>query len=318
MRKFATLIGIALIGVSPLALAQTDYPSKRIEVLVGYPAGGGTDVLARVLAEEVRKSLGREVIVVNHPGASGTVAMSAIAAAKPDGYKLAVAASASVVTVPLLQDVPDLFDRTTALIAIGRLRNGFLVKSDSPYHNVKDLIEFARNNPGKVSIGVQGEGSSGALIIRAIAFQEKVDISIVPFTGEAPALTALLGGHITASAATVWTRQVDAGALRLIASMDEDRFDSHPNVATMMEQGGYPTNSLIFYVVGPKGLSPTVTKRIVDAFAGAMLTPAYIDLVTKNEMRLRKPLAGEELERFLADDRTKIGAIVAKLGLRKK
>ena len=138
MRRYAAVIAVALAVISPLASAQTDFPSKRIEILVGYPAAAGTDMLARTLSEEVRKFLGREIIVINQPGASGTLAMSAIAAAKPDGYTLGVATSSTVTITPFMTDAPsDLLDRTTALLAVGRLRNGFLVKSDSPYHAVR-------------------------------------------------------------------------------------------------------------------------------------------------------------------------------------
>lgn len=320
MRESAAVLALALAAISPLALAQADYPSKRIEVLVGFPAGGGTDLLARVLSEEARKNLGREIIVVNQPGATGTLAISAIAAAKPDGYTLGVTPSSSVTITPFTMDVPpDLLERTTTLLAIGRLRNGLLVKSDSPFKGIKDVIEFARKNPGLVSIGVQGMGSSSALALRATGHQENVNFTLVPYSGEAPALAAVLGGHITAAASTssAWARFVEAGTLRLIASMDEERFDSVPNAPTMVEQG-YPNSSLIFCLLGPKGLPPAVTKRVTDAFAEAMRAPAFIDFVTKNGMGIKKPLAGEALQRYLMDDRAAMGAIAAKLGLRKK
>lgn len=320
MRKSAAVLALALAAISPLALAQADYPSKRIEVLVGFPAGGGTDLLARVLSEEARKNLGREIIVVNQPGATGTLAISAIAAAKPDGYTLGLTPSSSVTITPFTMDVPpDLLERTTTLLAIGRLRNGFLVKSDSPFKGIKDVIEFARKNPGKVSIGVQGMGSSSALALRATGHQENVNFTLVPYPGEAPALAAVLGGHITAAASTssAWARFVDSGTLRLIASMDEERFDSVPNAPTMVELG-YPNSSLIFCMLGPKGLPPAVAKRVTDAFTEAMRAPAFIDFVTKNGMGIKKPLAGEALLRYLMDDRAAMGAIAAKLGLRKK
>lgn len=320
MRKSAAVLALALAAISPLALAQADYPSKRIEVLVGFPAGGGTDLLARVLSEEARKNLGREIIVVNQPGATGTLAISAIAAAKPDGYTLGLTPSSSVTITPFTMDVPpDLLERTTTLLAIGRLRNGFLVKSDSPFKGIKDVIEFARKNPGLVSIGVQGMGSSSALALRATGHQENVNFTLVPYPGEAPALAAVLGGHITAAASTssAWARFVDSGTLRLIASMDEERFDSVPNAPTMVELG-YPNSSLIFCLLGPKGLPPAVAKRVTDAFTEAMRAPAFIDFVTKNGMGIKKPLAGEALQRYLMDDRAAMGAIAAKLGLRKK
>lgn len=303
-----------------MTLAQSDYPARTITVSVGYPAGGGTDLLARVLSAEAGKKFGREIIIVNQPGASGTVAMSALASARPDGYTLGVTASSSLTIAPFtLDSPPDLLERITTLVAIGRLRNGFLVKGDSPFKGIKDVIEFARKNPGSVSIGVQGMGSSGALALGATALQENIKWTLVPYTGEAPAMAAVIGGHITAATATSggWPRFVEAGTLRMIASMDAERFDFVPNVPTMVEQG-YPNSSLLFVLAGPKGLPPSVAKRITDAFTEALHTPTAVDFIAKNGMEIKTPLTGEALHRYLMEDRAAMGAIAEKMGLRKK
>lgn len=320
MHKIPALLAIALTVISASAAAQTDSPSKPIQVIVGFPAGGGTDILARVLAQEAEKFLGRPVIVVNKPGATGTLAVSSVAAAKPDGYMLGVTASSSLTTAQFLQDVPtDLLERTTALVAVGRLRNALLVQGNSSLRSVKDLIEQARRNPGKVSIGTPGAGTKSGLVLQAIILREKLDISMVPFKGEAPAVTALLGGHITAasSTASTWERHVAAGTLRIIASEEEDRLDSDPTAPTLIEQGLPYAVSLIFYAYGPAGLPAAVTKRLVDAFGAATRTPAYRDMATKNAIDIGKPISGETLDRFLAEDRAKTGAMVKMLGIKK-
>ena len=320
MKNIAALFATALTVLSPSAAAQTDFPSKPIQVIVGFPAGGGTDILARVLAQEARKFLGGDIIVLNKPGATGTLAVTSVAAAPPDGYMLGVTASSSLTTAHFLQDVPaDLLERTTALVAVGRLRNALLVKSDSPLRSVKDLIELARRNPGKVSIGTPGAGTKSGLVLQAIALQEKLEVSVVPFKGEAPAVTALLGGHTTAatSTASTWERHVAAGTLRIIASMEEDRLDSDPNAPALMEQGLPYAVSLIFYAYGPKGLPAAVARRLVDAFAEATRAPAYRDMATKNAIDIRKPISGEALDRFLSEDRAKTGSMVSKLGIKK-
>jgi len=321
MRTCTAVVALAVAAISPFALAQSDYPTRRIEITVGYPAGGGTDLLTRVLSTEATKVLGREVVVINQNlGASGSNAMASIAAAKPDGYTLAVTTSSAVTIAPHTMNVPpDVLERTIALVAVGRLRNGFLVKSDSPFKDIKDVIEFARKNPGKVSIGVQGMGSSGALALGGTAVQEKINWALVPYAGEAPALAAVLGGHITAAVSTssAWARFVEARSLRLITSMDDERFDSAPNAPTMVELG-YPPSMVIFYLAGPKGLPAAVVKRLTDAFTEAMQSPRYIDFVAKNAMGISKPLAGEALQRYLMDERAVMGAIAAKMGIRKQ
>ena len=151
------------------------------------------------------------------------------------------------------------------------------------------------------------------------ALQAKINWTLVPYPGEAPALAALLGGHVTAALATsgAWARFVEAGSLRLIGSMDDERFDAAPNASTMVELG-YPPNMLIFYLAGPKGLPPVVIKRLTDAFTEAMNSPRYIEFVAKNAMGLRKPLEGAELQRYLMAERASMGEIAEKLGIRKE
>lgn len=150
--------------------------------------------------------------------------------------------------------------------------------------------------------------------------QEKVALNIVPFKGEAPATTALLGGHITALAvsASAWERHVASGALRIVASMDDNRMDSHPNVPTLIEQGFPYSASLIFYLYAPKGLAPAVNKRLVDAFGEATRTPGYVDMMTKIAVDIKQPLSQEALERFLIEERAQTGRLVEKLGIKKE
>lgn len=321
MTNIAALLVFALAGFAAHVQAQTDFPSKPIQLMVGFPAGGGTDVLARALAQEAKKSLGGDIIVVNKPGATGTLAATAVAAAEPDGHTLGITPSSSLTTAPFVQkDVPaNLLDRTTALVAVGRLQQALLVRSDSPLRTVKDLVEQARRNPGKVSIGTPGAGSKAGLVLEAIALQGKVEVAVVPFKGEAPALTDLLGGHITAAGltASTWIKHVSSGALRTIASIDDDRLRSDPNTPTLAEQGFPYAAVSIFYVYGPKGVPSGVTRRLVDAFGEATRTPAYRDMAAKTAIDVREPMSGEALERFLKEDRDQTGAMLKKLGMKK-
>lgn len=320
MTKISALLAIAILGFSTHVTAQSDFPSKPIQLIVGWPAGGTTDVLARTLAQEAKKILGREVIVVNKPGATGSLGAMYVAAAQPDGYTLGVMNSATCTTAHFLQNIPsDIIERNTALVWLGRPQQAIAVRRDSPISSVKDLIEQARRNPGKVTIGLQGTGSATGLLIQAIALEEEAEMGFVPFQGEAPAVTALLGGHITsvASAITAFDRHVASGELRTIASMNEHRLQSDPNVPTLIEQGFPYKIQTIFFLHGPKGLPATVTERLVDVFGRAARTAAYIDVTTKNGIVTSNPVAGEALERFLIEDRARTGAIVKKLGLKK-
>jgi tripartite-type tricarboxylate transporter receptor subunit TctC len=320
IKKIAALLAIALTGFSVTATAQTDFPSKPIQLVVGYPAGGNTDSIGRTLSQEARKFLGREVVVVNKLGAGGVVGMMSVADAPPDGYTVGLATSSGFTIAPWLMDVPmDLLERTTALVWLGRPQTGIAVRSDGPIRTVKDLIEQARRNPGKVSIGLQGTGSGASLALQAMALDEKVEFSLVPFKGEAPAVTDLLGGHITAAATSAFSfeRFVAAGTLRTIASTNEDRLQFEPNVPTLTEQG-FPYNfPVIFYLLGPRGIPAAVAKRLVEGFGQAARTRAYLDETVKNGVMYGNPMSGEALERVLVEERAKTGAMVKRLGLKK-
>lgn len=323
MKKFAALClcAFALANIAPASMAQAAYPTRNIQIIIGYPPGGGTDVISRVLAHEAGKILGRELIVLNKPGGSGTIAVTAVASAPPDGYTLGITPNSSTTTSHFAQNVPaDLLERTTPLLGVGRLKGGLLARADSPLRNLKDMIDFARQNPGKVSIGVPGVGSKPALVFRALAAEQKVEFTITPFAGEAPALVALLGGHVTtvAQSSSTWEQQHAAGQLRLLASTDEERLQSDLSVPTLIEQGFPQSASSIFYLFGPKGLPPAVAKRIIDVFTEATHTQAYRDVVARNGIDLKNPLAGEALERYLLEDRARTGRMVEKLGIKKE
>ena len=320
-RSIRVLVALALIGVSLCAAAQADFPSKPIRLLVGFAPGGSTDVLARALGQEARKTLGQELIIINKPGATGVISANEVAAANPDGYTIGVSPSTTFTLTHFFQNVrPDLLEATSALASIGRQRIGVLVKGDSQQRTLKEFIEHARKNPGKVAIGLPGAGTKVELIMKAIAAQENLDMSFVPFQGDAPVSVAILGGHVTAGAfsAGAWGAHVRAGSMRLLASMEEERIDYAPDVPTLIELG-YPfSGSTIVYAYGPNGLPASVAKRLIEAFAEAGRSPAYIEIASKNGLDSRNLLAGDALDRSLVRDRANIGAMVEKLGLKKK
>lgn len=320
MRFVAALLAAALAGFSAQAAAQSDYPAKPIQIVVGYPPGGNTDSLARTLAQEARKIFSREVIVINRPGVGGALGMVAVSAAPADGYMLGIATSSSLTIGPHLQDVPmDLIERTASLISLGRPQQGIAVRSDSPIRSVRDLIEQARRNPGKVSIGLQGLGSGSSIVLHSVALDEKVQLNFIAFKGDAPAVTDLLGGHITAVATSAFSfeRFVTAGNLRAIASLDDSRLPFAADVPTLIEQGHAYQVAVIFYLLGPKGLPAPIVKRLIEVFGDASNTPAYIEGTVKNGVDRRNTMAGETLERFLLDDRARIGEMVKRLGMKR-
>jgi len=315
------LFAVALFLTASVAAAQSDFPNHPLKLLVGFPPGGATDVLARALAQEARVPLGQDIIVMNKPGANGSIAINEVAGAKPDGYTIGLApTSAFTLAFHFTNIRPDLLEITEALMMAGRQRVGMVVKGDSPHKTLKDLVEFARKNPGKVSIGVSGVGSSVDVFTRTILQRAKIDAIIVPFKGDAEVTTALLGRQVVAGsyAAGGWAQQVQAGALRLVASFQDDRFSVAPDVPTLEEMGYGLTGTNIQFIYGPKGLPPAVAKRLIAAFTEAARSPKYVDIATKNELYEKNPLVGHALTAYLLKDRATNSELIEKLGLEKQ
>ncbi|OGA31011.1 MAG: hypothetical protein A3G80_07125 [Betaproteobacteria bacterium RIFCSPLOWO2_12_FULL_62_13b] len=215
---------------------------------------------------------------------------------------------------------PDLLDITDALMMAARQRVGMVVKGDSPHKTLKDLVAFARKNPGKVSVGVPGVGTSVEVFTRAILRHAKVDAIVVPFKGDTGVSTALLGGQIVAGSFSAggWAQQVQTGAMRLVASFQDDRFGVAPDVPTLSELGYDLTGTNIQFVYGPKGLPPAVARRLIADLTKAARGPKYVEIATKNELYDKNPLVGDALSAYLLKDRVTNAALVEKLGLKKQ
>lgn len=317
MRIRPMLFAVAVSLASSFAAAQ-EFPSRPIRLLVGFPPGGSTDVLARALAQEGRRSLGQEIVVVNRPGASGVIAANEVAAANADGHTIGVSPSTAFTLAHLFMDIrPDLIEATGALMLVGRQRIGIVTQSDSPNRSLREFMDNARRNPGKVTVGIPGLGTKVELITRALALHEKVDLNIVAFQGDAGVMTNLLGGHVAAGSFSVggWANHVRAGTMRLLASFEDDRFDVAPNVPTLLELGYPLTGAAIQYMYGPRNLPPAVAKRLVAAFTEASRSPAFIEVATQNGLYDKNPLVGEALDTLLLKDRAANAELVAKLGV---
>lgn len=310
-----------IILYSNLSIAQVDYPAKPIQMLVGYAPGGSTDVLVRTLAQEAKRYLGQEVIIVNKPGAGGTVAAISVATAKPDGYTLGATPSSTFTVSPFLLELSiDPLKETTPILSVAKFNVGVFVKSDSPFKNLKGFLEYAKQNPGKATYGHPGVSTRPHLVMEMIAAQEGVKINFVAFPGDIPTTTALLGGHIMAAgcSAAGWISHVQAGTLRLLAVIEEERMDPFPDVPTVVELGyPYPL-PLVVFLYGPKGIPEPLVKKLEEAFDKASQSSTYKKVAIENALYAKKNMLREELAKFLDSEKTKTGDIIKKLGLGKK
>ena len=272
------LIGLCLLVAATGAFGQA-FPSKPITLICPWPAGGGTDLHLRKISEIAAKHLGQPVIVENRPGGSGMNGPATMAkTAKPDGYTISQLAITAF-RMPHMQKVDwDPLTDFSYIIGVSGYTFGIVVKSDSRLKTFNDLIEYAKANPGKLSYGTPGTGTSLHLAMEEIGAKAGVQFLHVPFKGQADSAQALMGGHIMAQVdSTGWGRQVDAGTFRLLATLGDRR--TRWNAPTVQELGINTVSNSPYGFVGPKGMPPEVVKRLHDAFKLAMDDPEHLKVL---------------------------------------
>ena len=255
-----------------------EYPEKPITVLVSYAPGGSSDASLRALAIGAEKILGQSIIVENRGGGGGTLALAHVANAKPDGYMLCQAGSTGIVRTPQLQKVTykPLASFTPIMAYVGAHNSGLVVKGDAPWKTMREFLDYAKKNPGRVKYGSPGVGTAPHHAMEFLAHKEGIQWVHVPFPGSAPAITSLLGGHITAgSLGPEIVPFVQAGSLKALGTHEYKRSATFPDLPTFRELGYDFVNETVFSIFGPAGLSPEVVKKLENAFTKAMETPQF-------------------------------------------
>src|SRR5476651_857457 len=273
----ALMAALAVFATAGAAVAQSDYPSRPVHILVPYPAGGGVDIVARTLGDELSKHWGQPVIIENRPGAGGVIASQAVAAAPKDGYLLIVVASGHATNAFIYGNLPyDTFKDFTPISLLSSSPNILLVRADSPFKTVADILAEAKKKPGTLSYGHSGNGSSTHLAGELFKSLAKIDITGIPYKGGAPIITDLLGGHLPMSFnnAPESLGQITGGTLRALAVTTANRAPFLPNVPTMAEAGvpGYDT-AVWWGLLGPGNMPPNVVAQIAKGTAEAMKSP---------------------------------------------
>jgi tripartite-type tricarboxylate transporter receptor subunit TctC len=272
MRRIVSCLAAAVLP----ALAQAQ--GAPIHLLVGYSAGGPVDTAARLVAPSLSKELGANVIVENKPGANATLAGGAVAKAAPDGTQLWFAASPTVTISPNIMKSMT-FDPAKDLTAIAPVLayyNVLVINKDLPFRSLKDLTDYARANPGKVSYGSAGVGGSNHLSGELFAARTGTQLTHVPYKGNAPALADVMGGQLTMMFDIVGGSRahIQAGRVRAIAVTSPQRNPTLPDVPTMSEAGlpGFDVGGW-FAVYGPPHTPPALVQKINDAMNKTLALP---------------------------------------------
>jgi len=277
IRRIILGLGLGLM-VSAAALAQKDFPSKPLTLVVPFAAGGPTDAMARTLAHALGPVLGQPMIVDNRPGAGGNIGADYVARAQPDGYTLLFGTSGPLaINVSLYGKITyDPIKSFAPVIQIGHLPNVLVVNPSVPAHNVKELIAYAKANPGKLSFASSGNGASSHLAGVMFNSMAGTDVQHIPYKGTGPALNDLLGGQVAMAFTDVLTAlpHIKAGKLRVLGVTTATRSQVLPDVPTLAEQGlkGFDV-SVFFGIVAPAGTQQETITRLNAAFVKALAQP---------------------------------------------
>jgi tripartite-type tricarboxylate transporter receptor subunit TctC len=295
------------------AFAQT-YPTRPITLIVPWPAGGSTDTHLRKVAELASKHLGQPIIVENKPGFGGMLGPTQMAKnAAPDGYTLSQI-TVNAFRAPYLQKVDwDPLKDFTYVIGVSGYTFGLVVKSDSPFKTFNDVIAYAKANPGQMSYGSTGTGTSPHLLMEVVADKAGVKLLHVPFKGNADSTQALMGGHVMAqSDATGWGKFVDSGNFRLLVTFGEQR--TRWGAPTAKELGYDVVSYSPYGIAGPKGMDPKVVKIIHDAFKKAIDDPENHKVLQQLD-QVYWYKSTEDYNKWAAETNVSEKALIERLGL---
>jgi tripartite-type tricarboxylate transporter receptor subunit TctC len=308
---FSVLFVLSLLIVMPVQAAE--FPTKEVQIIIPWAAGGATDLIFRALAATTGKYLGKAVIVVNRPGGAGAVGYTEAAQAKPDGYTL-VSAITPLTILPHQVKTAFTYKSFEPVINIADDPSMFLVRSDAPWKSLKEFLDYAKKNPDMITVGNSGAG--GGVHLVALAFERAAGVKFnhIPFAGGGPSVTALLGGHVNAVSVSPpeGIEHVKAGKLKIIALFSEKRFEMFPDVPTVKEQGVDFAMGMWRGLVAPKGTPPDVINKLHDAFKQGMNDPVFKKNAKDMAVNLRY-LGPEAFGKLMAHDDEFYGKLVKEI-----
>jgi tripartite-type tricarboxylate transporter receptor subunit TctC len=320
-RTLSVIITFAahILAAAAPAAAQT-YPARPVTIVVPFAAGGGNDILARLIAQHMGQALGQQFVIENRAGAGGTIGARSVAKAPPDGQVLMVGHSGVFGVAPALYADPG-YEPLRDFAPIGLIASyqQILVTHPSlPVHNIAELIALARKQPGKITYASAGVGSGSHVSTELLAAMANISLTHVPYRGTGAMQGDLVGGHVDMAISTFPSvfGQIHSGLLRTIAVTGEARSSIFPDVPTIAESGVPGYAAVIHYgMVAPAGINPAIADRLNTELRAAL---ASDDVRARIAEEGGEPLPGtrDQQAKDLAEEEAKWGALVRKLGIR--
>jgi len=319
-KVFICLLALGLVVAASGHLLAAEYPKKPVRLIINFSAGGTTDFAARLMISKAPEILGQALICVNKPGAGGTLGVSEVARSKKDGYTIGTCNMPAVAIIPQIRKVPyKPFEDLVQIAAVMPYEYGLMVKGDSPWKTWEDLVNHIKKNPGKVTYGSPGTGTTNHLVTARIGKELGFDWKHVPFQGGVKETAALLGGHVdvinntTASVAS----SIKAGKIRVLMVTSEYRFSLCPDVPTMKEQGFGFSQISYMSIVGPAGMPDGAREKIEAAFKAAVEDKGVLKGTGKLDLH-PKYMSGKEYTALLKKLSKEWGALLPELDIKIK
>jgi tripartite-type tricarboxylate transporter receptor subunit TctC len=313
-----TLVLISLSWTG-LCQAQSTYPTKPINLLIGYAPGGVIDISVRFMAAKAEKILGQPFTIINNGAAGSSVAYGIVAKKPADGYNLVAGGNSALCRMPHLRDLPYKMDDFVPIMHYATpILTPVVVKSDSPWKTFKELVDYAKKNPGKVTYSTTGAGSPMHLSMEYVAKQEGLKWTHVPYPGTVPAFTAMLGGHVNFQVgAAECIPYVKEGKVRILGNLAERRVKSWPDVPTLVEMGYDTYNESIFLFSAPKGTPKAIIDKLDATFRKVMDDPEFPAIMAKVEFEASYRNS-EDTRKYLERADKVIGAMIRELMIPKE
>jgi putative tricarboxylic transport membrane protein len=314
---------VVLITVLLLAFAlpaAAEYPERPLTIIAAYPAGGMVDIVARPLAELMKKKYPKGVVVLNRPGGGGSVGTAEAMQAKPDGYTVTLAPLSTLVIQPQVNDLPyktpDDYEPILNMISFYPV---LAVKADSPWKTVQEFLGAAKAAPGKLRVASPGETTSSHLSLEELTRRANVKVTHVPFSGWGEGSPALLGGHVEAIVAQPGEVKplVDGKKLRVLVVFQRARHAMFPDAPTAKELGYDFAMGVWFVLTAPKGTPAPIVKYLHDATKAAMDDPGFVSMIAGRGVDIDYR-AGDKVRQDLWREYKEHGEILKRLGLLKK
>ena len=311
------MILAGIFGASGQFAVATDYPSRPVQMVVGLAAGGGTDHVARMLGEWLSQNLGQQFVIENRTGMGGSLAAQAVINAPPDGHTLLFMGPNNVIATSLYKKLPFDFVRDTVPIAgVMRLTNLMVVPPSLPVRTVQEFIDYAKSNPGKLSMASSGHGTTVHLSGELFKAMTNIQMVHVPYRGSSAAYPDLMTGkvHVLFDNLTGVIQLARTGQLRALAVTSARRWESLPDVPTVAETvPGYEA-SVWYGVVAPKGTSPAIVATLNKAINAALIDPKLTARFAESG-GLPMPMSSSEFGKLIVDETEKWRKVVEFAGV---